>query len=118
MWDLVSGPGIETGLPALGTWSFNPWTSREFPRSTFRDDPNTAGLFQCTDEEFDSPEEVRERDFPGGSESKESSYSAGDPGSILRLGRSLEKRMATHSSVLAWITEEISELPVFVFSVT
>ena len=118
MWDLVSGPGIETGLPALGTWSFSPWTSREFPRSTFRDDPNTAGLFQCTDEEFDSPEEVRERDFPGGSESKESSYSAGDPGSILRLGRSLEKRMATHSSVLAWITEEISELPVFVFSVT
>ena len=28
--------------------------------------------------------------------------SAGDAGSILELGRSLEKKMSTHSSVLAW----------------
>ena len=70
MWDLVPCPGIETGLPALGTWSLSHWTSREFPRSTFRDDPNTAGFFQCTDEEFDGPEEISERGFPGGSESK------------------------------------------------
>ena len=27
---------------------------------------------------------------------------AGDPGSIPGLGRSLEKEMATHSSILAW----------------
>ena len=40
--------------------------------------------------------------FPGGSESKESACNAGDLGSIPGLGRSLEKEMATHSSILAW----------------
>ena len=39
--------------------------------------------------------------FPDGSDSKESACSAGDPGSIPGLGRSLEKETATHSSVLA-----------------
>ena len=38
----------------------------------------------------------------GGSEVKESACIAGDPGLILELGRSLEKEMATHSSILAW----------------
>ena len=41
-------------------------------------------------------------DFPGGSDSKASTYNAGDPGSVPRLGRSLEKEMATHSSIPAW----------------
>ena len=44
-------------------------------------------------------------DFLGGSNSKESIFSAGDPGLIARepgLPRSLEKGMATHSSILAW----------------
>ena len=36
--------------------------------------------------------------FPGGSDGKESSYSAGGPSSIPEL----EKGMATHSSILAW----------------
>ena len=40
--------------------------------------------------------------FPGGSDSKESTYNAGDSGSIPGSGRSLEKRMATHSNILAW----------------
>ena len=40
--------------------------------------------------------------FPGGSDSKKSACSAGDPGSIPGLGRSLEKEMATHSNILAW----------------
>ena len=41
--------------------------------------------------------------FPGGSESKESTCNAGDPGSIPGLGRCpLEKGMATHSSIVAW----------------
>ena len=40
--------------------------------------------------------------FPGGSDSKESACSAGDPDSIPGSGRSLEKEMATHCSVLAW----------------
>ena len=40
--------------------------------------------------------------FPGGSEVKESACNAGDLGSVPRLGRSLEKEMATHSSILAW----------------
>ena len=39
--------------------------------------------------------------FPGGSDSKESACSAGDQGSILGSGRSLEKEIATHSSILA-----------------
>ena len=36
------------------------------------------------------------------SDSKESACNAGDLGSIPGLGRSLEKEMATHSSILAW----------------
>ena len=40
--------------------------------------------------------------FPEGSDVKESTCSAGDPGSIPGLARSLEKEMATHSSILAW----------------
>ena len=39
---------------------------------------------------------------PGGSDGKASACKAGEPGSIPGLGRSLEKRMATHSSILAW----------------
>ena len=39
--------------------------------------------------------------FPGGSISKESAQSAGDPGSIPGSGRYMEEGMATHSSVLA-----------------
>ena len=41
-------------------------------------------------------------DFPCGLEGKESACDAGDPGLILGWGRSLEKRMATHPSILAW----------------
>ena len=37
-----------------------------------------------------------------GSDSKESACNAGDPGLFPGLGGSLEKRMATHSSILAW----------------
>ena len=40
--------------------------------------------------------------FPGGSDGKASVYNAGGLGSIPGLGRSLEKEMATHSSILAW----------------
>ena len=40
--------------------------------------------------------------FPGGSDGKESACNAGDPGLIPGSGRSLEKEMATHSSILAW----------------
>ena len=40
--------------------------------------------------------------FPGSSDGKESTCSAGDPGSIPESGRSLEEEMATHSSILAW----------------
>ena len=40
--------------------------------------------------------------FPGGSDSKESAFSAGDPGFILGQEDLLEKGMITHSSNLAW----------------
>ena len=39
--------------------------------------------------------------FPGSSDGKESTCSAGDPVSIPESGRSLEEEMATHSSILA-----------------
>ena len=40
--------------------------------------------------------------FPHSSVSQEPACSAGDPGSIPGWGRSLEKEMATLSSILAW----------------
>ena len=40
--------------------------------------------------------------YLGGSDGKASAYNAGDPGSIPGSGRSPEKEMATHSSILAW----------------
>ena len=40
--------------------------------------------------------------FICGSDGKESACNVVDPGSILGLERSLEKGMATHSSILAW----------------
>ena len=40
--------------------------------------------------------------FPGGSDGKESARNAGDLGSIPGLGRSLEKGIAAHSSILVW----------------
>ena len=40
--------------------------------------------------------------FPGVLDGKESACDAGDLGSFPESGRSLEKRMATHSSILAW----------------
>ena len=40
-------------------------------------------------------------DLPGGSDGKEYNCSAGDPGSISGQEDSLEKRMATYSSILA-----------------
>ena len=42
--------------------------------------------------------------FPGGLDSKESACNMGDLGSIPGSGKSLETRMATHSSILAWRT--------------
>ena len=40
--------------------------------------------------------------FPGSSDDKASAYNAGNLGSIPESGRSLEKGMATHSSIHAW----------------
>ena len=42
------------------------------------------------------------RGFPDGSDGKASACNVGDPGSIPGSGRSLEKEMATHSSIPAW----------------
>ena len=42
------------------------------------------------------------RGFPGGSDRKKSACNAGDLGLNPGLGRSLEKVMATQSSILAW----------------
>ena len=41
-------------------------------------------------------------DFPGGSDGKASVYNAGDSGSIPGSGDTLEKEMATRSSLFAW----------------
>ena len=40
--------------------------------------------------------------FPGGSGGKASAYNTGNRGSIPGLGRSPQKEIATHSSILAW----------------
>ena len=40
--------------------------------------------------------------FPGGSVGKESTCNAGGMASIRGSGRSLEKEMAVHSSILTW----------------
>ena len=45
---------------------------------------------------------VTEKDFPGGSDGKESVCNAVDPGLILGQEDPLKKGMATHFSVLAW----------------
>ena len=42
------------------------------------------------------------KDFPGGSDDKESACNVGDLGSIPGLGRPLEEDMETHASILAW----------------
>ena len=44
---------------------------------------------------------MRYRGFPGGSDGKESTCNMVDPRSIPKLGRPLEKEMATHCSILA-----------------
>ena len=51
--------------------------------------------------------------FPGSSDGKESACIVGDPGLIPGSGRSLEKELATHSSILVWKiprTEEPGEV--------
>ena len=47
--------------------------------------------------------------FPGGSDGKESARNAGDLGSIPGQEDTLEKGMATHSSILAWRIPRIEE---------
>ena len=44
---------------------------------------------------------MKKMSFPGGSDGKESACNAGDLGSVPGLGRSLEKELAIHSSILA-----------------
>ena len=54
---------------------------------------------------FDIPNDniyVKYFSFPGGSDGKVSACNAGDPGSSLGWEDPLEKKMATHSSILAW----------------
>ena len=46
-------------------------------------------------------ESIQVLGFPGGSDGKASVCNAGDLGSIPGLGRSLEKEIAAHSSILA-----------------
>ena len=41
-------------------------------------------------------------DFSGGSDNKASAYNVGNPSSIPELGRSPEKEMAIHFSILTW----------------
>ena len=59
--------------------------------------------FWCWEAKSNQVHQVRGLEgFPPSSAGKESACSAGDPGSIPGSGRSLEKEMATYSSVLAW----------------
>ena len=47
---------------------------------------------------------IEKKGFLSSSDGKESSCKTGDPGSILGWEDSLEKEIATHSSILAWRT--------------
>ena len=49
------------------------------------------------------------RDFPGGSDSKEPTYNAGDLDLIPRSGRSPGEGNGNHSSILAWSIPWIEE---------
>ena len=62
--------------------------------------------YLLTCKELDTTEQCSRlrSDFLGGSDGKESACNAGYPGSTPGSGRSLEKEMATHSSILAWET--------------
>ena len=51
---------------------------------------------------FSDSSRVDFMDFPFGSVVKNSPANVGDAGLISGLGRSLEKEMETHSSILAW----------------
>ena len=53
-------------------------------------------------ETFDVKAYLHIYSFPGGSDSKYSTYNTGDPDSTLDWEDPLEKRMAIHSSILAW----------------
>ena len=48
-------------------------------------------------------------DFPGGSDAKQSSCNAGDPGSSPGWEDLWEKEMATHSSILVWKIQRTEE---------
>ena len=48
-------------------------------------------------------------DTPWWLSGKETARNVGDPGSIPGSGRSLEKEMATHSSILAWRIPQAEE---------
>ena len=56
----------------------------------------------CPLNDYNLAKKKKKMGFPGGSDSKGFGCNAGDPSSIPGSGRSLEKEMATHSSILAW----------------
>ena len=55
------------------------------------------------------PEHYLISDSPGGSDSKESAFNAGELDSILGQEDSLVKGMAAHSSILAWRIPQTEE---------
>ena len=79
-------------LPAMQETRFDSWVGKFLWRREWR--PNPVLLPGESTPVF--------LGFPGGSDSKESAYNAGDLGSIPLLGRSPGGWMATHPSILAW----------------
>ena len=61
-----------------------------------------AQIRDCLEQPEKSPKHAQDRNRPPWLRDKESPANARDMGSIPDLGRSLEKQMATHSSILAW----------------
>ena len=53
-------------------------------------------------EQLSTAQHLSFRGFPGGSVVKNLPANAGDTGSIPGSGRSLEREMAAHSSILTW----------------
>ena len=70
----------------------------------FLKSPALAGGLFTTTVTWETPRSLAVTSFclPSGSDSKESAYNVGDPGSTHGSGRSPGEGNATHSSILAW----------------
>ena len=129
MWDIAPQSGIELRPPALGVWSVSHWTTREIPE-IFK--LSSAEMEKAVDREVIERLEIKWRRkwqptpvfLPGKSHGRWSLVGCSPWGreesdttekfTFTFHSYALEKKMATHSIILAWRmpgTEEPGGLP-------